>query len=152
MTKHAIFTKNWRRSQERDGLCLDCIRPAEPRRRQCARHLKENARRSRTARKNRVARGVCSVCTAPVAPGRSKCRPHLDVSASYVAARRRDDATCVIAGCAAKSLPGSALCSSHRDARKPAVHVKRCRCGLTLPCYSCIPTARQMAEARRAGE
>lgn len=80
--------------------------------------------------------------------GRRHC---LDCDNAWYAAHGRVPGGLRIGGNGTRRIVHCGNCGEvgHHIDNCPSRAVARCRCGLVLPCYSCLPTARELAEARQ---
>lgn len=90
-------------------------------------------------RDTRRARGLCASCSEASAPGKSECH-RCQSRRLALQRRRRGDVVQV------DPVTGESEVACRYD-RKHA-NDARCKCGLRMPCDSCIPTATELASRR----
>ena len=128
-------------SNGRTGICHDCDRPVTCAVR-CSEHAEAHAMAQRSACRSqkraqvdrKIAAGICIDCRKPAVTGKRRCNEHLEKAKI----------------CAAVRVPGRKYVRrTKNDDGIDDMSGERCRCGLRLPCNKCLPTLRELVEARR---
>lgn len=141
MSASTYYNKAYWESVRARGLCFQCRRAA-PRagKTTCEACADAKNRRAKERRAALSAKCKCVTCgqRPPERPGMSRCAECREQSAKRLRAFR------------AARNPRARHCNNcgqegHFDTTCPELDQPRCRCGLRLPCESCLPPARVVA-------
>ena len=72
-----MSSKERREKRKKQGLCIDCPRPATPGHVRCSSCLKRHVQKQGLLEKKRREQGLCIDCGRPTFPGNIRCLRHL---------------------------------------------------------------------------